>query len=342
MSSLTRTTLPGTSHKGEEVLRFMTGRRTTMCGVALLTGAALLAAGSPVAMADDATRPLNAAATVEAVTGTADIADSTAARDAPAIALTRVEGQEVRITAPTVASDAVTAAVGNTRLTVALNGGTAARGTKAGSGTVVYPDAAPSTDLAVQPTKDAGVRVLVTLKDSAAATEQRFPVGLPAGATLLADGSGGYVISQGTGDQAKIIGSIDAPWAKDAEGRPLTTRYRLEGSTLVQTIETSPDTAFPVVADPKVSLGRYIYLRFSKSEVKDLAKATMPTFAVIAAAMACGKIPNPAASAGCAAATGLQAASLWGQAKDAAKAKQCVEWKLTYVGVIKGWKRYKC
>ncbi|WP_432057298.1 hypothetical protein [Streptomyces sp. bgisy022] len=121
VSSLTRTALPETSYKGEEVLRFLTGRRTTMCGVA------------------------------------------------------------VRITAPAVASDAVTAAVGDTRLTVGLNGGHTVRGAKAGSGTVVYPDAAPSTDLAVQPTKDAGVRVLVTLKDSAAATEQRFPLGPSAG-----------------------------------------------------------------------------------------------------------------------------------------------------------------
>ncbi|MCK8438808.1 hypothetical protein G3I77_39245 [Streptomyces sp. D2-8] len=321
---------------------FIAHRRTAMCGMALLAGMTLLATASPAAIADDAAPSTRAAATVEAVTGTADIAASSSSTSAPATATMLVEGKEVKITAPSTATGRVTAEAAGSRISMKLPGSAGTPGLKTEGGTIVYPGAAPSTDLAVQPTTDGGVRALVTLKDSAAATERRFPLSLPDGAALQEDGFGGYLISETTGDDPKIIGSIDAPWATDAKGRSVPTHYRVEGDTLVQTVETSADTAFPVVADPKVSLGWYIYLRFSKSEVKDLAKATMPTFAVVAAAMACGKIPNPAASAGCAAATGLQAASLWSQAKDAAKAKQCVEWKVTYVGVIKDWKRYKC
>lgn len=48
----------------------------------------------------------------------------------------------------------------------------------------------------------------------------------------------------------ETIAEIAAPWAVDANGTPLPTRYTVEGSTLVQTVETTTDTAFPVVADP--------------------------------------------------------------------------------------------
>ncbi|MFI8460021.1 hypothetical protein [Kitasatospora sp. NPDC085464] len=36
----------------------------------------------------------------------------------------------------------------------------------------------------------------------------------------------------------------DAPWAKDATGKSLNTRYRLEGNTLVQSVDTDKSTAF--------------------------------------------------------------------------------------------------
>ncbi|MWA07906.1 hypothetical protein [Streptomyces sp. BA2] len=209
---------------------------------------------------------------------------------------------------------------------------------------MTYPDATPSTDIAVQPTTDGSARALVTLKSSAAATEQRFQLDLPAGTEAIGDGQGGYAFVRqgGEGEPAALVGAMEAPWAKDANGKHIPTSYKLEGNTLIQSIKTNSATAFPVVADPKVSLGWYIYLRFSKKEVKELAGTKLAYFSVVAAAMACTKIPNAVAAAGCATATALQASSLLSQAKDAARAKQCVEWKVTYVGIIKGWKRYKC
>lgn len=49
------------------------------------------------------------------------------------------------------------------------------------------------------------------------------------------------------------IGTIDAPWAVDANGQPVETAYSIEGHTLVQTVEIQADTAFPVIADPSFS-----------------------------------------------------------------------------------------
>ncbi|MGC4154954.1 MAG: hypothetical protein QM628_18190 [Propionicimonas sp.] len=51
------------------------------------------------------------------------------------------------------------------------------------------------------------------------------------------------------------VALIEAPWAVDANGRALKTRYELEGDTLVQVIETDESTAFPVVADPGIVAG---------------------------------------------------------------------------------------
>ncbi|WP_405787196.1 hypothetical protein OG753_04075 [Streptomyces sp. NBC_00029] len=52
----------------------------------------------------------------------------------------------------------------------------------------------------------------------------------------------------------------------------MPTSYSLDGNTLVQTIETGPDTAYPVVADPHYTWGIIsgtVY--FNKSETKVIA-----------------------------------------------------------------------
>jgi hypothetical protein len=48
----------------------------------------------------------------------------------------------------------------------------------------------------------------------------------------------------------RVITGFEAAWAKDANGAPVSTRYRLEGNTLVQVVDFDQNTAFPVVADP--------------------------------------------------------------------------------------------
>jgi hypothetical protein len=45
------------------------------------------------------------------------------------------------------------------------------------------------------------------------------------------------------------VGGIEAPWARDADGRAVPTEYRIEGDSLVQTVRHQ-GAAYPVVADP--------------------------------------------------------------------------------------------
>ncbi|MFC9505670.1 DUF4258 domain-containing protein [Streptomyces sp. NPDC057002] len=188
---------------------------------------------------------VQAAETVERVTGTSDLVPGTPLDGGATRAEVTTETSPARITAPGTADGAVEFAYGTDVLRLTLPGSADSRAAAGANGTVVYPGAGEDIDLAVQPNRD-GVRTLVTLKDADAPTEYRFPLGLPADATteVLEDGS--ILVSRGE----EYLGTFDAPWAKDARGEAVPTEYRVEDGALIQTVRPGPGTAFPVVADP--------------------------------------------------------------------------------------------
>ncbi|MFJ9461608.1 hypothetical protein ACIRST_41875 [Kitasatospora sp. NPDC101447] len=259
-----------------------------------------------------------AAEVVQRATGTADIARSVPGTGGATAQISRPGGNVV-VTAPATAngSAAVTAANGST-VTLALAGTNGAAGITTAEGTTVYPGAARGTDLAVQATSDGGARALVTLKDSNASTEQRFDLGLPANARLV-PADGGYDIVQNGGSGAAFsMGHIDAPWAKDAAGKSLHTAYRLEGNTLVQSIDTDKNTAYPVVADPKWTWGWVTgTVYFDKNETGHVAADSAFLAAVFVAA------PPPFNVYGV-----LNAANISRVAWNAQNDNQCVEVKI--------------
>lgn len=68
------------------------------------------------------------------------------------------------------------------------------------------------------------------------------------------------------------MAQIKKPWAKDAHGNPVATRYEVKGSTLTQVVKTTRNTAFPVVADPTTVKRWYGFdVRFNRSETNRLA-----------------------------------------------------------------------
>lgn len=95
----------------------------------------------------------------------------------------------------------------------------------------------------------------VVIEDATAAHSYQFPVPVPAGGRLLPlpdepdlDHLAGEILvvdAAGT-----VVGAYDEAWAHDAAGRFVPTSYRIEGDTLVQTVEFGPETAFPVLIDP--------------------------------------------------------------------------------------------
>lgn len=59
---------------------------------------------------------------------------------------------------------------------------------------------------------------------------------------------------------------IEAPWAVDAVGKALDTSYRVEGSTLVQSVVTD-GAVYPIVADPQFGwMGIFPVVQFNRAE----------------------------------------------------------------------------
>lgn len=268
---------------------------------ALLTTALIAGTAAPAFAADGGpagSTVAQAVATVQNATGTTDVATGSTAGTVMA-----TERGLVTVTTPASAEGRVTVTASDgSGVTMTLPAAVDAAGTTSEAGTTVYPDAAAHTDLATQATVDGGARALVTLKNAAAPTTQRFDLGLPDGATLIADGAGGYdIVTSANGAGAVTRGHIDAPWAKDANGDSVPTSYSLDGSTLVQTIETGPDTAYPVVADPHYTWGIITgTVYFNKKETKLLALGgTVVSW-----------IPNPAAVIGGRSVAGIAGAAV--------------------------------
>ncbi len=102
------------------------------------------------------------------------------------------------------------------------------------------------------------------------------------------------------------IGVVAAPWAVDARGRSLPTHYTLRpDGGLTQVVDTR-GAAFPVVADPKYSVGYHVvpvwYIEYYWSDMwqaKNLIDHYgRPAQAVVS--FLCAKVPNAAAKAVCA------------------------------------------
>ncbi|MFI1105419.1 DNRLRE domain-containing protein [Streptomyces melanogenes] len=137
------------------------------------------------------------------------------------------------------------------------------------NGSVVHADPASPVDTVVQPTLEGGSRTLQIIKNAQAPREYRVPVELPPGAKLRQEPDGSVVIVPANPDEP--VAPINAPWAKDATGRPVPTSYRVEGDTLIQAVSFDAATAFPVVADPWWNPFSWNWKRIGK-KVKSAAK----------------------------------------------------------------------
>lgn len=110
---------------------------------------------------------------------------------------------------------------------------------------------------------EGSVQVTTVLADAAAPRSFSYALTIPDGYQLTSTPDGGAAIVGADGEQ---LGAFDAPWALDANGESVPTRYELSGTTLTQIVEPNADTAFPVVADPNYKITTFYW---SKQQVKD-------------------------------------------------------------------------
>lgn len=113
-----------------------------------------------------------------------------------------------------------------------------------------------------------------------------FTLDLPDGTVLEPTGDGGLRVVDRR--SARTVGTVDAPWAVDAVGTRLPTRYSvLADGTLRQHVDTA-GAVFPVAADPRVTFGVHrgipvAYAQWNRSETLRIAKIAGPVGAVATA-----------------------------------------------------------
>lgn len=94
---------------------------------------------------------------------------------------------------------------------------------------------------------DNGVRLLTALADPSAGEDFAYTFDLPEG-SYTTDLPTGETLLSTAGHH--YIGSLQAPWARDATGAELPTSYTWSGHTLTQHVDVNPTTAYPVLLDP--------------------------------------------------------------------------------------------
>lgn len=111
-------------------------------------------------------------------------------------------------------------------------------------GTVVYTADDNSGDaVAVQTLADGSTRIQTVLGSAESAHEFGYrmdgyqPYQSDTGEVIFMDASGNFV-------------PVAAPWATDANGKPVMTSYEVRGDQLFQVVTPDASTAYPVVADP--------------------------------------------------------------------------------------------
>jgi hypothetical protein len=128
-----------------------------------------------------------------------------------------------------------------------------------------------------------------------------FTNALPQGRRLEPAEDGSLIVVDGH----DVVGTVAAPWARDARGRSLPTHYELRSDGGLRQVVDTREAAFPVVADPKYSVGFYRvpvwYVEYYWTEMwrnkNIMDRYGAPVSAVVG--VVCGKIPNAVAKAVC-------------------------------------------
>ncbi|QDW64335.1 hypothetical protein [Oerskovia sp. KBS0722] len=161
-----------------------------------------------------------------------------------------------------------------------------AEGSMASDGTIVYEGKEGSAGAAVQVLADGSARFQTITPDVDARHEFSYTFGEGVVPTITEDGLVELVAETDLSAMKVVVGTVDEPWAVDANGAPVSTRYQVEGGALVQTIEAGPSTVYPIVADPRLTAGVGFYLYLNKVEAGAVNTATA-SIAAVGAGAAC-------------------------------------------------------
>ncbi|WP_156807582.1 hypothetical protein [Acaricomes phytoseiuli] len=188
-------------------------------------------------------------------------------------------------------------------------------GSVGSDGTVVYEDKDAQTDTAVQALDGGSVRVQTILRSPS--SPRQFSYRLSEGfSPVMAEDGAVWAVGFDNNDQFAAY-SIKEAWAKDATGKPVPTRYEIRGNDLVQVVSPTPDSVYPIVADPTWEWYNFAYgVGFNKAETRALANAaTTGGFCGVL-----GRVASGIAAAAC----GVAAAYFFFRAQQMAQQNKCL------------------
>lgn len=111
-----------------------------------------------------------------------------------------------------------------------------------------------AADVAVQVITDGSVKISTIIRSKGSPTSFTYDFDLPTDARLKENPDGSVVIVDGTG---RFIAGAARPWAIDAAGQAVATHFKVENHSLVQRVDITEQTTFPVVADPWLGVNLY-------------------------------------------------------------------------------------
>jgi len=122
-------------------------------------------------------------------------------------------------------------------------------------------------------------RAIVAVPDANSDRSYNFDLNYPDGIVpqLEKDGSVKFILDPKLGNPRPEVeaeatfGEIKTPWAIDANGKKVPTKFTLKGNTLTQTITPTKDTTYPVILDPEAEWkGFYGRLTYSRAETRNM------------------------------------------------------------------------
>jgi hypothetical protein len=123
----------------------------------------------------------------------------------------------------------------------------ASEGTEVVTGVVAYA-AESNFSNAVQANEDGSVRMTTIIDNPNAPTEYEYQVYLPEGGRLELTEEGGVIVYNQLDEPVSMV---NAPWAKDAEGKNVATHFEIRDNVLIQVVMHDVEgVVYPVTADP--------------------------------------------------------------------------------------------
>jgi hypothetical protein len=199
--------------------------------------------------------------------------------------------------------------------------GTLSEGVQLPHGSVAHEDAEEDAVIVTQPQSDGQARILAILRSEL--SPERYAYDFAANGShvqLTLDAFGGVSVVDSVGNKVLFV---LPPWATDAEGRDVPTRYEVNGTSLVQVVDhLGAGFTYPIVADPATCGWVTCTWYFGKRATKDLSSASSAT-------AVCGALAKiPPLAVGCAVAW----AAIVVQANRAVNRNMCLKIKYAKVG----------